>query len=181
VFAASVTSLLAVAPANAAIFCNQTFWLKFDAKGGYSAMYAGSQKFSSVFGGNAKYPANGLLRAATPRDSLSERSRWTFHCNADGTRTITDSEGTYVTAEVAYPDNYNGVLRTREGNKTNPGLWEKFVLESTSDGYWNLRSMGNKKLVSAEFGFGFPYKGALRARANSRDIWEAFTLEDAWF
>jgi len=64
-------------------------------------------------------------------------------------------------------------LRARAGMV---GDWEIFSVSATPGGHTtSIKSVANRKFVSAELGYGGNDRGLLRARADSMGSWESFT------
>ncbi len=80
--------------------------------------------------------------------------------------------GRYVSTEIGYSGDYNGMLRARA---TAVDAWERYgVCRDRSTGLTYLWSDQNSRLVSAELGYGGIDYGILRARATVGDAWEQF-------
>ena len=82
------------------------------------------------------------------------------------------SNGKYVSAELGYGGNLNGMLRARASS---PGPWETFRICTDGTAHW-FNSQANGKYVSAELGRTGTDHGMLRARATSVGPWERFVI-----
>jgi hypothetical protein len=86
-----------------------------------------------------------------------------------------NANGPFVSAEVGYTGEDNGMLRARS---VSVGPWELFKVCPTVDGFYTIKSEYNNLLVSAEFGYTGPRFGMLRARTpeNQAGPWEKFAV-----
>ena len=82
------------------------------------------------------------------------------------------SNAKYVSAELGYGGNLNGMLRARASL---PGPWETFRICTDGTAHW-FNSQANGKYVSAELGRTGTDHGMLRARASSVGPWERFEI-----
>jgi hypothetical protein len=119
-----------------------------------------------------------MLRARTASDvELGSWEKFTLHTDDKGW-TVTlraEANGLYVTTEVNYTDNYEGLLRARG---TTVGDWVKFHLKRQSNGNYALKSKANGKYVTAEIYDPGTDQGLLRARGTSVGSWERFEIVD---
>jgi hypothetical protein len=92
------------------------------------------------------------------------------------------ANGLYVSAELGYSGDRNGMLRARAGSV---GPWERFELchnviipGGVPFGVIStLRSLANGKYVSVEHGYSDNWNNMLRARADSVGSWEALDID----
>jgi hypothetical protein len=130
-----------------------------------------------AYNDSGPYPDKGMLRARALY--ANEWEKYTF-CQdlSDGSWTIySPAAHAFVSAELLYPDDAypwrKGMLRARAATV---GPWEKFDIVDVSpySDKFSIRSRANGLLVSAELGYGEPYKGMLRARNEYPGPYETF-------
>jgi len=118
------------------------------------------------------------LVAATALISITAPDASAVNCN-DRSWIISDAANAYVSTEIGYGGDLNGMLRARAST---PGTWEEYSICGWWDTQYNtrvqsIRSHRNGRYVSAEFGYTGVDNGMLRARATSIGIWEKFKIE----
>ncbi|MDH6127379.1 RICIN domain-containing protein [Kitasatospora sp. GP82] len=107
-----------------------------------------------------------VLGSVTPNETA---------CVTTATPLWSQTNGRYVSAELGYGGDQNGMLRARADGM---GPWEQFNLcRNNKSNVYSIRSAANGRYVSAELGHGGDQNGMLRARADAIGPWEQFTIE----
>lgn len=125
----------------------------------------------------------GMLRARTGANSIGPWEQLDILELGTGTGSsslyaLRASNGLYVSAELGYSGNLNGMLRARASSI---GPWEQFSLfygGGDAHGSYSLRA-ANGLWVSAEVGYATsdPLYGMLRARVDKIGPWERFSWQ----
>lgn len=96
-------------------------------------------------------------------------------CVTTGISLRSQANGKYVSAELGYTGDQNGMLRARADAL---GPWEKFDLcRNNQNGLYSIRSEANGNYVSAELGYTGDQYGELRVRSGAIGGWEQFRIE----
>lgn len=168
VLASTVAGTIGVTSAQAFTCQNRTFYIESLYSGYTVSAELGAAPYTGAYAG--------LLRARAT--AVGPWERFSMVCTGSGQFAIKAYNGRYVSAELGYStsDWRYGMLRARA---TAIGPWEKFTYDGsdwTYPGY--LKSVGNGRYVSSEFGYsGSDWRfGMLRARSTARGAWEWMNL-----
>jgi hypothetical protein len=112
----------------------------------------------------------GQLRARTPANNVGPWEVFRLVCvhgpNVYAIRSV--ANGRYVTAEISWTGNRNGLLRARA---TSIGPWEQFRIPNGVS-IVTLFSLANSRYVTVENGWTGDSYASLRARATAVGTWE---------